>query len=68
LDLCFPAAFEHDPRVQALVRLLRGSACRRLISELPGYHARETGEMRSIPDKPAVADDRFERKNNPPLT
>ena len=44
LDLCFPAAFQHDPRVQALVNLLRTRACRRLISELPGYDARETGE------------------------
>ena len=45
MDLCFPAAFQHDPRLQALVRWLRGRACRRLISELPGYDARETGEM-----------------------
>jgi molybdate-binding protein/DNA-binding XRE family transcriptional regulator len=48
LDLCFPAAFQHDPRIQALVRLLRGRACRRLISELPGYDARETGEMLAL--------------------
>jgi molybdate-binding protein/DNA-binding XRE family transcriptional regulator len=45
LDLCIPAAFQHDRRIQALVRMLRGRACRRLISELPGYNARETGEM-----------------------
>lgn len=45
LDLCFPAALQHDPRIQALMRLLRTRACRRLISELPGYDARETGEM-----------------------
>ena len=45
LDLCFPAAFQDDPRVRALVRLLRARACRRLISELPGYDARETGEL-----------------------
>ena len=48
LDLCFPAAFQHDPRIQALVRLLRGRACRRLISELPGYNARETGEILAL--------------------
>jgi molybdate-binding protein/DNA-binding XRE family transcriptional regulator len=48
LDLCFPAPFQHDPRVQALVRLLRGRACRRLISELPGYDARETGEILAL--------------------
>jgi len=48
LDLCFPAAFQHDPRIQALVRWLRGRACRRLISELPGYDARETGELLTL--------------------
>ena len=48
LDLCFPIAFQHDPRIQALVRLLRDRACRRLISELPGYDARETGEMLAL--------------------
>jgi molybdate-binding protein/DNA-binding XRE family transcriptional regulator len=48
LDLCFPAAFQHDPRILALVRLLQARAYRRLISELPGYYARETGEMLSV--------------------
>jgi len=48
LDLCFPAADQHDPRIQALVRLLRGRACRRLISELPGYEARGTGELMTL--------------------
>jgi molybdate-binding protein/transcriptional regulator with XRE-family HTH domain len=48
LDLCFPAAFQHDPRIQALARLLRGRACRRLISELPGYDAQETGELLAV--------------------
>jgi molybdate-binding protein/DNA-binding XRE family transcriptional regulator len=48
LDLCFPTGSQHDPRVQALVRLLRGRACRRLISELPGYDARETGEILAL--------------------
>jgi len=28
--------------------LLRDRSCRRLISELPGYDARETGEMLSL--------------------
>ena len=45
LDLCFPAAMERDPRVQALIRLLRSRAHRRLIDELPGYDASHTGEM-----------------------
>jgi molybdate-binding protein/DNA-binding XRE family transcriptional regulator len=48
LDLCFPAAEQHDPRIQALVRLLRVRAYRRLISELPGYEARETGELLTL--------------------
>jgi molybdate-binding protein/DNA-binding XRE family transcriptional regulator len=48
LDLCFPTAFQHDRRLQALVRLLRTRACRRLISELPGYNARETGEILTL--------------------
>jgi len=48
LDLCFPAAFQNDRRIQALVRLLRGRTCRRLISELPGYDARETGEILAL--------------------
>ena len=48
LDLCFHAIFQHDRRVQALVRLLRGRACRRLISELPGYDAKQTGELMAV--------------------
>jgi molybdate-binding protein/DNA-binding XRE family transcriptional regulator len=48
LDLCFPATIQHDPRILALVRLLRARAHRRLISELPGYDALETGEMLSL--------------------
>jgi molybdate-binding protein/DNA-binding XRE family transcriptional regulator len=45
LDFCFAAALKHDPRMQALMRLLRSRAHRRLVSELPGYDARETGEL-----------------------
>jgi len=48
LDLCFPAALERDPRVQALIGLLRSRAYRRLVDELPGYDARRTGEMASV--------------------
>jgi molybdate-binding protein/DNA-binding XRE family transcriptional regulator len=48
LDLCFPAPFQHDARIQALVRLLRSRNHRRLISELPGYDAHQTGEMMSV--------------------
>jgi molybdate-binding protein/DNA-binding XRE family transcriptional regulator len=48
LDLCFSAAMERDPRIQALVRLLRSRAHRRLIDELPGYDASHTGEMITV--------------------
>ncbi len=45
LDLCFSAVMERDPRVQALIRLLRSRAHRHLIDELPGYDASRTGEL-----------------------
>jgi molybdate-binding protein len=45
LDLCFPTSLKRDRRVQALIRLLRSRAHRRLVSELPGYDARETGTI-----------------------
>jgi len=48
LDLCFPTALQNDPRLQALVRLLRARAFRRLVSELPGYDARQTGELLAV--------------------
>lgn len=48
LDLCFPSTIQHDPRILALVRLLRARAYRRLVSELPGYDARQTGEILAL--------------------
>jgi len=48
LDFCFANAVQHDPRVQALIRLLRSRSHRRLVSELPGYDARETGELSTV--------------------
>lgn len=45
LDFCFSDSLMRDPRGQALIRLMRGRAHRRLVSELPGYDARETGEL-----------------------
>ncbi|MCU0797765.1 MAG: helix-turn-helix domain-containing protein [Akkermansiaceae bacterium] len=44
LDLCFPCSATRDPRIVALVRLLRSRHHRRILSELPGYDARETGD------------------------
>ena len=48
LDLCFAAEMERDPRIQALIRLLRSQEHRRLIDELPGYDASHTGEMITV--------------------
>ena len=48
LDLCFPDSIQNDPRIQALVRLLQSRTYRHLISELPGYNARETGETQNL--------------------
>ena len=48
LDLCFSAAMERDPRIQALTRLLRSRAHRRLIDELPGYDASHTGDLITV--------------------
>jgi molybdate-binding protein len=45
LDICYPDSLAHDPRMLALIRLLRSKSHRRLISELPGYDASETGEI-----------------------
>lgn len=48
LDLCFPANFHHDPRMLALVRLLHTRSYRQLISDLPGYDARDTGDIQAL--------------------
>ena len=48
LDFCFPDTMQHDPRIQALVRLLRTRPYRRLVSELPGYDGRHTGDMANV--------------------
>jgi molybdate-binding protein len=48
LDFCFSTQLQHDPRIQALIRLLRSRGYRRLVSELPGYNARDTGEMLAL--------------------
>ncbi|GAA5119656.1 helix-turn-helix domain-containing protein [Luteolibacter yonseiensis] len=48
LDFCFHASLENDPRVQALIRVLRSRRYRQMIDELPGYDARLTGELASV--------------------
>jgi DNA-binding XRE family transcriptional regulator/molybdate-binding protein len=48
LDFCFHASLENDPRIQALIRVLRGRSYRQMLAELPGYDAKHTGELSSI--------------------
>jgi molybdate-binding protein len=48
LDLCFSDHVQHDPRIEALIRLTRSRDYRHLLSELPGYDSRSTGELRSV--------------------
>ena len=45
LDICYSDSLAHDARMLAFIRLLRSRSHRRLISELPGYDASETGEI-----------------------
>jgi molybdate-binding protein/DNA-binding XRE family transcriptional regulator len=47
-DFCFPEAALSDPRLQALIRVLRSVEFRRVLGELPGYDATDTGEEREI--------------------
>jgi molybdate-binding protein/DNA-binding XRE family transcriptional regulator len=50
-DLCFPAAWEGDPRLTALVRVVRSAAYRQLLGELPGYDVRQSGELQRVGGK-----------------
>jgi molybdate-binding protein/DNA-binding XRE family transcriptional regulator len=47
-DLCFSAASESDPRIQALVRVVRSESYRRQLADLPGYNTAETGDLHRI--------------------
>jgi molybdate-binding protein/DNA-binding XRE family transcriptional regulator len=44
-DLSFLKSVESDPRIQALIRVVRSTAYRRLLGELPGYNVSETGDL-----------------------
>ena len=48
LDFCFYSSLEHDPRIQALIRVLQSPRYRQCLNELPGYSAEHTGETRRI--------------------
>ncbi len=50
-DLCFTKQEESDPRLQALIRVVRSTSYRRLLAELPGYDPRIAGELRHVADK-----------------
>jgi len=47
-DLCIPEAFEEDPRVRALIEVVRSKLLRSLLGDLPGYDNKETGEMTKL--------------------
>jgi len=44
-DLCIPAQHADDPRVRALIEVVRSPAFRNLLGELPGYDVSATGEL-----------------------
>jgi putative molybdopterin biosynthesis protein len=44
-DLSFLKSAESDPRIEALVRVVRSTAYRRLLGELPGYHVGDSGSL-----------------------
>jgi hypothetical protein len=45
-ELCFPEALAHDPRLAALLDVVRSATFRRMLGELPGYDTTRTGELR----------------------
>jgi len=47
-DLCYPSDAEDDPRVVALVRVVRSARYRWLLGELPGYDAAPAGEVQTV--------------------
>ena len=47
-DLCCRTEMEGDPRVQALLRVLRSRRYRRSLAELPGYDSSTTGAVERV--------------------
>jgi molybdate-binding protein/DNA-binding XRE family transcriptional regulator len=47
-DLCFPASEEGDPRIAALVEVVRSPSYRRLLGDLPGYDTADTGDLGTL--------------------
>ncbi|MDD2335927.1 MAG: substrate-binding domain-containing protein [Geobacteraceae bacterium] len=44
-DLCIPQSQIYDPRIRALVEVVRSISLRTMLRELPGYEVASTGEM-----------------------
>lgn len=44
-DLCFPTRFAEDRRFKAFLKVIRARPYQRILSELPGYDAGETGDF-----------------------
>jgi molybdate-binding protein len=47
-EWCFPPDTSHDTVLQSLRETVRSSSYRRLLDDLPGYDARECGEMQQV--------------------
>jgi molybdate-binding protein/DNA-binding XRE family transcriptional regulator len=47
-DLCFAEMMAADPRIQALLKVLRSNAYQTMISDLPGYRAKNTGAVMTV--------------------
>jgi len=47
-DLCFSTAMAHDPRIQAVIAVVRSESYRQLLGELPGYDTRRAGEVEVV--------------------
>lgn len=47
-DFCLPDDAIDDPRVRALLRVVRSDAYRRLLADLPGYDTARTGELQPV--------------------
>ena len=46
-DLCYVAAMEDDPRIQALVSAVRSPAYRQLLGEVVGYETGDAGQIQT---------------------
>ena len=47
-DLCYPSRYQDDPRLRALVEVVRSPSYRGLLGDLPGYDCARTGDMEQV--------------------